>query len=77
MAEPAGDVTYCSECDYRIVLEPRDGPFRWLCLRHKRRDAVSFVDRRELIVAPYVPCHKVNFGACPLFEPARGVEPTE
>lgn len=71
MTGPA-DLTYCSECEHRYVVNRGDPAFRWLCLMHKRADAVGFVDRAELTHPPYAACSRVNFGNCPLYEPARG-----
>ncbi|KKM19363.1 hypothetical protein LCGC14_1656450 [marine sediment metagenome] len=62
--------TYCHDCDHRT--NGQAPPWRWMCLKHPRLDGFGYVTRKTWDnFPPYLFCHHVNGGACPLFEPRK------
>lgn len=64
--------TICAECEHLHPDGLKNWPGRWMCLKHPRVEGFGFVTNTEWdSFPPYLYCHNVNGGECPLFEPKR------
>ena len=62
--------TYCESCEF-VMRSKNDPAFRWLCSRHKKLEGFGFVSRITWDNGePYMRCHVVNAGLCPLYQKA-------
>lgn len=61
--------TICNECEHHRIPYSGAHPARWYCEKHKRLEGFGFVthDVWDKYI-PFLPCHQVNGGCCPLFE---------
>lgn len=61
--------TICNECEHHRIPYSGAHPARWYCEKHKRLEGFGFVTRDVWDkYIPFLPCHQVNGGCCPLFE---------
>lgn len=68
--------TFCKDCDHVMQQSERLAPWRWLCIKHPRKEGFGFVTPDAWdAMPPYLYCKDVNGGACPLFEQRK--EPKE
>jgi len=62
--------TLCEDCD-NVIREKSAPPFRWLCCKHKKLEGFGFVTKTTWDNGePYMRCHVVNAGLCPLYQKA-------
>ncbi len=66
------DYTYCVDCQHVHADSIKRHPAKWLCTKFPRMDGFGFVtpeawDKFD----PFMNCHGINGGACPLFEMKR------
>jgi len=60
--------TLCRDCKHVRINYKSDPPWRWYCIMHPRLAGWGFVTDTMLNMPPYLRCHDVNGGACPVFE---------
>lgn len=65
-------ITYCHNCEHLHPNSEKMNPWRWMCLKHPRREGFGYVtpDKWDDF-PPYLFCRDLNGGACPLWEPRR------
>ena len=67
-------ITACETCEFRHSVSEKRPPWRWLCIKHKRLPWSNMIrpdGTWEPGFDPYLPCERVNGGACPLYEPKK------
>ena len=67
MRAMSDEPTWCENCQHRREAKV---PWHDYCVMHPRLAGFGFVRRTEWDQeAPFLRCHQVNGGACPLYEP--------
>ena len=65
-------LTICQECDNVHPASLKSHPRYWLCVKFPRLEGFGFVTLTTwTMFEPFMNCHGINGGACPLFTPKK------
>ncbi len=63
------EATWCEDCD-NLHSDRKGHPAYWMCRKFPRLAGFGFVTHETWDdMKPYMLCHQINGGACPLFTP--------